>query len=74
MTSPHDGAHVPGSPGGRTAAGASRHGPPQPDSAGAAALEDHRHEDPDLERMSLEEAIHLIEETEHEGRPPHAGP
>jgi putative tricarboxylic transport membrane protein len=74
VSSPHDGTHVPGSPGGRPAAGASRRGTAQPDHAGAPVVEDHRPEEPDLEHMSLEEAVHLVEETEHEGRPPAAGP
>ena len=73
MSSPHDGAHVPGSPGGRTAAGASRQAPPPAGPAGAPVVEDHHHAEPDLEHMSLEEAVHLVEETEHEGRPPAAG-
>ena len=73
MSSPHDGAHVPGSPGGRTAAGASPQGPAQPTRAGAPVVDDHRSPEPDLEHMSLEEAVHLVEETEHEGRPPAAG-
>jgi putative tricarboxylic transport membrane protein len=73
VTSPHDGTHVPGSPGGRTAAGSSRQGLPQSGPAGAPVVEDHRHAEPDLDHMSLEEAVHLVEETEHEGRPPAAG-
>jgi putative tricarboxylic transport membrane protein len=73
VTSPHDGTHVPGSPGGRTAAGASRQAPPPSGPAGAPVVEDHHHAEPDLEHMSLEEAVHLVEETEHEGRPPAAG-
>jgi len=74
VSSPHDGTHVPGSPGGSSAAGASRPGTARPDHAGAPVVEDHRPAEPDLEHMSLEEAVHLVEETEHEGRPPAAGP
>ncbi len=72
MSSPRDGAHVPGSPGGRTAAGASPEGPARSAHA-AAPVVDEQHREPDLEHMSLEEAVHLVEESEHEGRPPHAG-
>lgn len=56
MTSAHDGARVPGAPGGRPAAG------------DAPARET------GLDGLSLEEAIHRVEEAEHEGRPPAAGP
>lgn len=71
MTSAHDGAHVPGSPDGRTAAGAPPQGAAQPPSG--PVVEEHRIPEPDLEHMSLDEAVHLVEESEHEGRPPHAG-
>ena len=64
---------MPGSPGGRSAAGAPPQGaaPQQPPSG--PVVEEHRTAEPDLEHMSLEEAVHLVEESEHEGRPPHAG-
>ena len=73
MTTAQGGAHVPGSPGSRTAAGAPPQGaaPQQPPSGPVDG--EHRTPEPDLEHMSLEEAVHLVEEAEHEGRPPHAG-
>ncbi len=70
MTSAYDGANTPGSPGGRTAAGATPRrdveptlsaGPAQPAEAAPSTLHD------------LEEAVHQLEiEAEH--RPPPAGP
>jgi putative tricarboxylic transport membrane protein len=68
VTSAHDGTHVPGRPGGRTAAGATRQGAPQGHSSTGPVVEE-----PDLGELSLEEAIHQVEEAEHEGRPPAAG-
>lgn len=62
MTSPAGGAHVPGSPGGRTAAGAS----PQAGPALPTAV-------PPSGEFDLEAAIHQVEAEEHEGRPPAAG-
>ena len=84
MTSAHGGASVPGSPGGRSAAGAPPEGRPRPEGTTAPATSDPRSSDLDdprsadlddlpLEEMSLEEAIHRVEEAEHEGRPPAAG-
>ncbi|SCF38928.1 Tripartite tricarboxylate transporter TctB family protein [Micromonospora purpureochromogenes] len=66
MTSAHDGARTPGSPGGHPAAGAAPSGSGLP--SGPVGGE------PPLEELSLEEAIHRIEEAEHEGRPAAAGP
>ncbi|MET8907360.1 tripartite tricarboxylate transporter TctB family protein [Micromonospora sp. NPDC004551] len=59
MTAAHGGVPTQGSPGGRPATGATR------------AETD---EDSLLEELSLDEAIHRVEEAEHEGRPPAAGP
>ncbi len=76
MTSAHSGASVPGSPGGRSAAGATPAGRPQPGGTTASATSDPRPAELDdlpLAEMSLEEAIHRVEEAEHEGRPPAAG-
>ena len=73
MSSAHDGAHVPGSPGSRTAAGAPPQGAAPRQPLSGPVVEEHRTAEPDLEHMSLEEAVHLVEESEHEGRPPHAG-
>ncbi|RBY89116.1 tripartite tricarboxylate transporter TctB family protein [Blastococcus sp. TBT05-19] len=58
MTSAHDGAHTPGSPGGRTAAGASPQG-------GVDHVPSTLHD--------LEDAVHRLE-AEAEHRPPPAGP
>ncbi|WP_319461346.1 tripartite tricarboxylate transporter TctB family protein [Micromonospora sp. RTP1Z1] len=60
MTTARDGARAPGSPGGDTAARAI------PPGSGLSS-------DPVGEELSLEEAIHRVEEAEHEGRPPAAG-
>ena len=71
MTSPSGGTHVPGRPGGSTAAGAAGAAPqaaPRQDPATGPVGEE-----PDLTELSLEEAIHQVEEAEHEGRPPAAG-
>src|SRR3712207_7745270 len=49
---------------------------PQPEGTTAPATSGPRPADLDdlpLEEMSLEEAIHRVEEAEHEGRPPVAG-
>ena len=81
MTSAHGGPSVPGSPGGRSAAGAPPAGRPQPGATTASTTSDPRPAELDdlplddlpLEEMSLEEAIHRVEEAEHEGRPPVAG-
>ncbi|MCW3843277.1 tripartite tricarboxylate transporter TctB family protein [Micromonospora yasonensis] len=73
MTSAPDGTRSAGVPGGRVAAGDT------PRQAGEAALsgrtadEPHGGE-PTLDELSLEEAIQRVEEVEHEGRPPAAGP
>ncbi|SNR23774.1 tripartite tricarboxylate transporter TctB family protein [Blastococcus mobilis] len=68
MTSPHDGAHTPGSPGGRTAAGATSQGDVEPTSAGPA----HPAEPAPSTLHDLEEAVHQLE-AEAEHRPPPAG-
>ncbi|MGR6964533.1 tripartite tricarboxylate transporter TctB family protein [Geodermatophilus sp. URMC 61] len=76
MTTAHGGASAPGSPGGRSAAGATPAGHPQSEGPAAPATPGSRPADLDdlpLEEMSLEEAIHQVEEAEHEGRPPVAG-
>jgi putative tricarboxylic transport membrane protein len=76
VTSAHGGAPVPGSPGGRSAAGATPAGRPRPEGTTAPATSQPHPADLDdlpLEEMSLEEAIHRVEEAEHEGRPPAAG-
>ncbi|PSK67398.1 hypothetical protein B0E53_00632 [Micromonospora sp. MH33] len=59
MTAAHGGVPTQGSPGGHPAAGATR-----------AETDEER----PLEELSLDEAIHRVEEAEHEGRPPAAGP
>lgn len=59
MTAAHGGLPIQGSPGGHAAAGATR-----------AETDEER----PLEELSLDEAIHRVEEAEHEGRPPAAGP
>ncbi|SDN75138.1 tripartite tricarboxylate transporter TctB family protein [Geodermatophilus sp. DSM 45219] len=76
MTAASGGASAPGSPGGRSAAGAPPAGRPQPEGTPAPVAAEARPADLDdlpLEEMSLEEAIHRVEEAEHEGRPPAAG-
>ena len=76
MTSAHGGASVPGSPGGHSAAGAPPAGGPRSEGTTAPAASEPRPtalDDLPLEEMSLEEAIHRVEEAEHEGRPPAAG-
>ena len=62
MTPPAGGAHVPGRPGGSTAAGAT-----PPADPGVPPVE------PAAGEFDLEEAIHQVEAEEHEGRPPAAG-
>jgi putative tricarboxylic transport membrane protein len=79
VTSAHGGTHVPGGSGGNTAAGASPEGASPRDAATRPVVEDRATGDPDaqgpdLGELSLEEAIHQVEEVEHEGRPPAAGP
>jgi hypothetical protein len=68
VTSAHDGTHVPGRTGGSTAAGAAPQGAREQDPATGPVVGE-----PDLAELSLDEAIHLVEESEHEGRPPAAG-
>ena len=68
MTSGHDGANTPGSPGGSTAAGATPQGNVGPTSAGPA----HPAEHVPSTLHDLEEAVHQLEhDAEH--RPPPAG-
>ena len=70
MTSAHDGAHTPGSPGGRTAAGATPQG--EADRTGATAPHPSAEQVPSS-LHDLEEAVHQLEhDAEH--RPPPAGP
>ncbi|MEV0722613.1 tripartite tricarboxylate transporter TctB family protein [Micromonospora purpureochromogenes] len=66
MTAAHDGAFTPESPGGHPAAGAtpSGSGPSSGQVGGERPFEE----------LNLSEAIHRVEEAEHEGRPPAAGP
>jgi putative tricarboxylic transport membrane protein len=66
VTSAHDGARIPGSPGGHTAAGATPSGKGR--SSGPLGAE------PPLAELSIKEAVHRVEEAEHEDRPPAAGP
>lgn len=67
MTSAHDGANTPGSPGGRTAAGASPQGEAHRTDAAPSA------EQVPSSLHDLEEAVHQLEhDAEH--RPPAAGP
>jgi len=61
VTSPAGGAHVPGRPGGSTAAGATPPADPAVPPVEPAG------------EFDLEEAIHQVEAEEHEGRPPAAG-
>jgi hypothetical protein len=70
VSSPHDGAHVPGSPGGRTAAGATPQG--DADATGASVLSPAAEPVPSS-LHDLEEMVHQLEhDAEH--RPPPAGP
>jgi putative tricarboxylic transport membrane protein len=69
MTSAHDGAHTPGSPGGHTAAGATPLGQTDP----ASDVSDDLPHTASGE-LDLQEAIHQVELQEHEVRPPTAGP
>ncbi|WP_448616879.1 tripartite tricarboxylate transporter TctB family protein [Modestobacter sp. URMC 112] len=70
MTSEHDGVHTPGSPGGRTAAGAAPRG--EVDRTGATASTPVAEPVPSS-LHDLEEAVHQLE-VEAEHRPPPAGP
>jgi hypothetical protein len=77
VTPPHDGGHIPGSPGGHTAAGADPEGTATPAtqiaSADAVASAGAGAEAAPSTLHDLEEAVHQLEaETEH--RPPPAGP
>ncbi|PWU59860.1 tripartite tricarboxylate transporter TctB family protein [Micromonospora globispora] len=65
MTAAHGGAPTQGSPGGQPVAG-----PP----SGTVLSSGPDGPATPLEELSLEEAIHRVEEAEHEGRPPAAGP
>ncbi|MEV0152229.1 tripartite tricarboxylate transporter TctB family protein [Micromonospora sp. NPDC050686] len=65
MTPGHGGASAPVSPGGHPAAGA---GP-----GSGELFRDTVGQEPPVEELSLGEAIHQVEEVEHEGRPPAAG-
>lgn len=65
MTAAHGGAPTQGSPGGQPVAG-----PP----SGTVLSGGPEGPATPLEELSLEEAIHRVEEAEHEGRPPAAGP
>lgn len=65
MTTAHGGAPTPERPGSHPAAGAL----PGGDLPGGAVAQDQRGAE-----LSLDEAIHQVEEAEHEGRPPAAGP
>jgi hypothetical protein len=70
MTSAHDGAHTPGSPGGRTAAGATPQG--EADRIGGTDPHSTAEQVPST-LHDLEEAVHQLEhDAEH--RPPPAGP
>ena len=71
MISAPGGAHVPGSSGGHPAAGATPPAGAQPHGSTAAPVSPI--DEIPLEELSLEEAIHRVEELEHEGRPPLAG-
>ncbi len=68
MTSAHDGANTPGSPGGSTAAGATPLGDVDTTSAGPAQPAEHA----PSSLHDLEEAVHQLE-AESEHRPPAAG-
>src|SRR3954452_263362 len=72
MTSAHSGANSLGSSGGRTAAGATPRAESATGSTTSVAPVSPIDEIP-LEELSLEEAVHRVEELEHEGRPPVAG-
>jgi hypothetical protein len=72
MTSAHDGAHTPGSPGGRTAAGATPLGQSDPAAAAAPDPSDDLPHTASGE-LDLQEAIHQVELEEAEVRPPTAG-
>jgi hypothetical protein len=61
-------------PGGRAAAGGALRATPQAGPASSPAAEAPRPGEPDLDEVSLAEAVHRVEEAEHEGRPPAAGP
>jgi hypothetical protein len=70
VTSAHDGANTPGSPGGRTAAGATPQGDVEPTASAGPA---HPAETVPSTLHDLEEAVHQLE-AEAEHRPPPAGP
>ncbi|SCL22963.1 Tripartite tricarboxylate transporter TctB family protein [Micromonospora pallida] len=74
MTSANDRAGSPAVPGGRAAAGGAPGATRQAEPASGPAAEAPGPGEPDLDGVSLAEAVHQVEEAEHEGRPPAAGP